>query len=115
MTARESRDNRGEHEPKAAGRRDEPAFEKALARLEKIVAEMEAGKLPLEEMIGRFEEGQTLIRFCTKKLNEVERKIEVLVKKGEDAVAVPFEEGAPESAGDEDAAAPAKEHAEDLF
>ena len=90
MTAKNSMkvdtDARGE------GRKDEPAFEKALARLEKIVAEMEAGKMPLEEMISRFEEGQTLIKFCTKKLNEVERRIEILVKKGESAVAEPFDE-----------------------
>lgn len=66
-------------------------FEKALERLEKIVTEMETGKLPLEAMIGRFEEGQKLIEFCTRKLNEVERRIELLVKKGETAVPEPFE------------------------
>jgi exodeoxyribonuclease VII small subunit len=57
-------------------------FEDSMGRLEKIVAEMESGNLDLEQMIGRFEEGQTLIKSCTKKLNEVEKKVEVLVKKG---------------------------------
>lgn len=61
---------------------DKPAtFEKALARLEAIVQEMESGSLSLEKMMGHFEEGSELVKFCTKKLNEVERKIEVLVKK----------------------------------
>lgn len=56
-------------------------FEESMERLEKIVAEMEGGELSLEDMIGRFEEGQTLIKLCSRKLNEVERKIEVLVEK----------------------------------
>jgi exodeoxyribonuclease VII small subunit len=68
----------------------EIGFERALERLEKIVSEMEGGKLPLEDMIARFEEGQALMRVCTRKLNEVERRIEMLVKKGEETVAVPF-------------------------
>ena len=70
----------------------EQSFEKALERLEKIVSEMESGSMGLEDMITRFEEGQALIKFCSKKLNEVERKIEILVKKGDDVVAEPFEE-----------------------
>lgn len=57
------------------------SFEDAMKRLEEIVTQMEKGSLGLDEMIARFEEGQALIAFCTKKLNEVERKIEILVKK----------------------------------
>ena len=70
------------------------SFEKALERLEKIVSEMESGSMSLEDMIARFEEGQGLIKFCSKKLNEVERKIEILVKKGDEIVTEPFEEEA---------------------
>lgn len=62
-------------------------FEKSLERLEKIVEEMEQGNLPLDDMIARFEEGQGLLKVCRKKLNEVQKKVEVLVKK-EGAVAV---------------------------
>ena len=58
------------------------SFEKAMERLEKIVGEMEDGTLGLEDMIKRFEEGQTLIKFCSGRLNEVEKKVEVLVSKG---------------------------------
>jgi len=68
-----------------------PGFDAAMGRLEKIVGEMESGTLSLEKMIERFEEGQKLIKTCSKTLNEVERKIEVLVRKGDDVVAEPFE------------------------
>ena len=65
-------------------------FEKALERLEALVAEMEGGNLSLKKMMEHFEEGQKLLGFCTKKLDEVERKIEVLVKKGDKVTAEPF-------------------------
>ena len=68
-----------------------PGFEKSLERLEKLVAEMESGELDLEKMIGHFEEGQALIKLCSGKLNEVERKIEVLIRKEDGSVAAePF-------------------------
>ncbi len=57
------------------------SFEKSLARLEEIVAGMESGELSLDDMIARFEEGQKLIKFCSGKLDEVERKIEKLLTK----------------------------------
>jgi exodeoxyribonuclease VII small subunit len=67
-------------------------FESSLERLEKIVREMEDKKLSLEEMISRFEEGQGLLKFCSNKLNEVEKKIEVLVKKGDRVVTEQMDE-----------------------
>ena len=69
----------------------EHSFEQSLTRLEKIVESMENGSLSLEKMMEHFEEGTELITFCSKKLNEVEKKIEVLVKKGDDVTAEPFE------------------------
>ncbi|MDP6523746.1 MAG: exodeoxyribonuclease VII small subunit [Kiritimatiellia bacterium] len=66
------------------------SFEASLERLEKIVVDMEGGKLSLEEMINRFEEGQSLVKLCGEKLNEVERKIEILVKKGDEISTEPF-------------------------
>ena len=60
-----------------------PSFEKALARLEEIAAEMESGELGLEKMVAAFEEGQKLVKLCSSKLNEVEKKIEMLVKKSD--------------------------------
>jgi len=70
-----------------------PSFEKALERLEQIVAEMEGGKLSLEKMISHFEEGSKLVKFCSGKLNEVEKKIEQLLTKDGQVTTVPFEPG----------------------
>lgn len=72
-------------------------FEKALDRLEVIVREMESGDLSLENMMARFEEGTRLTAYCTARLNEVEKKIELLVQKGEKLATEPF---APDSAPD---------------
>jgi len=77
-------------------------FEQSLARLEEIVREMEGGELGLEDMIARFEEGQGLLKFCGKKLDEVERRIEILVKKGDTVEARPFGEDKEEQAGEGD-------------
>jgi exodeoxyribonuclease VII small subunit len=66
-------------------------FEKSLERLEAIVEEMESGNLSLEQMIKHFEEGSKLVTLCSGKLNEVEQKIEKLVKKGGALAAEPFE------------------------
>ena len=71
--------------------RDEPSFEESMKRLEAIVKEMEGGELSLEQMMLHFEEGTTLVKSCGKTLNEVERKIEKLVKRGEEIVTEPFE------------------------
>jgi exodeoxyribonuclease VII small subunit len=67
-------------------------FEKALERLETIVEEMEAGNMSLEKMMKHFEEGMELVAYCSKKLNEVEKKIEILLKKGEEITTEPFTE-----------------------
>jgi len=69
---------------------EEIGFEKALSRLETIVEEMESGKLSLEDMMKRFEEGQALVKLCSGKLNQVERRIEILVKEGDTVTAQPF-------------------------
>ena len=55
-------------------------FEKALARLEGIVGELEEGELALEEALKLFEEGIKISRFCNTKLDEAERKVEILLK-----------------------------------
>lgn len=68
-----------------------PAFEEALKRLEALVTEMEAGNLSLDQMIAHFEEGSNLVDFCGKRLNEVERRIEKLVKKDGKITMEPFQ------------------------
>jgi len=58
----------------------EVKFEKALQRLEEIVDDLESGRLSLDESLKIYEEGVGLIKVCNKKLNEAQKKIEVLVK-----------------------------------
>lgn len=59
---------------------EEPKFEKALERLEKIVEELETGNIPLEEALKKYEEGVKLSRVCSEKLAQAEKKIEILTK-----------------------------------
>jgi len=56
-------------------------FEDALEKLEDIVRKMESGDMPLEEALKSFEEGIKLIRFCSLKLEETERRVEILLEK----------------------------------
>ena len=71
----------------------EKKFEAALARLEELVAELEKGDLPLEQSLKFFEEGIKLSRICNRRLEEAERKVEILLKdKGGNIKAEPFEE-----------------------
>lgn len=56
-------------------------FEDALKRLEKIVSELESGKLTLEEAVKRYEEGIKLSLICSKTLETAKRKVEILLKK----------------------------------
>ena len=69
-----------------------PSFEQAIQRLEKIVADMESAELPLEDVLKKYEEGTRLVRFCSQKLDEAEKKIELLTKKADgSAKLAPFE------------------------
>jgi exodeoxyribonuclease VII small subunit len=54
-------------------------FEDALEKLEDIVKKMETGDVPLEEALKSFEEGIKLIRFCRTKLDEAQRRVEMLL------------------------------------
>ncbi len=56
------------------------SFEAALEELEGLVESMESGEMGLEEMVAAFEKGQKLVKSCTDRLNEVERRIEVIKK-----------------------------------
>lgn len=67
-------------------------FEEALQRLEDIVRRMEAGDMSLEESLRAFEEGIRLARFCSKKLDEAERRVDILLKQDEEVVIKPFQD-----------------------
>lgn len=69
------------------------SFEESLAELEEIVTQLEEGDLPLEKSLELFEKGVTLSRACQQKLEQAERKIEMLVKDSEGKAALEeFEE-----------------------
>ena len=70
----------------------EPSFEDAYGRLEKILGKMNQGEIGLEESISLYEEADKLITLCSKKLDEAEKKIEILIK-GRDGKAQTDEEG----------------------
>ena len=56
------------------------SFEKSMARLDEIVRQMERGDVPLEQALGLFEEGTSLVSFCSKLLDEAELKVLQLSK-----------------------------------
>lgn len=73
-------------------------FETALQRLEEIVRKLDSGDLPLASLLEVYEEGVTLSRFCQTKLEEAERKIEILNKKADGTMErSPFNEPDPSS------------------
>ena len=77
-------------------------FEQAIEQLEKIVADMEAAELPLEDVLKKYEEGTRLVRFCNQKLEEAEKKIEILTRKADGTVATePFPAEPGNSEGDQ--------------
>ena len=55
-------------------------FEDALNKLEKIVSQLEKGDISLDESLKLFEEGIRLSRFCSQKLDEAEKRVEILLK-----------------------------------
>lgn len=58
-------------------------FEGSLKELERIVEQLEGGDLPLERSLELFEQGVRLSRECQRRLDEAERKVELLLKDGE--------------------------------
>jgi exodeoxyribonuclease VII small subunit len=55
-------------------------FEEAVLELEKIVEDLEKGELSLEESMDAFQRGIELSKFCSKKLDEAEKKISILIE-----------------------------------
>ncbi|MBS0620439.1 MAG: exodeoxyribonuclease VII small subunit [Verrucomicrobia bacterium] len=66
----------------------EPTFETAYARLEEILEKMNSGKVPLEESLKLYEEADGLISWCSKRLTDAEKKIEILIKNREGQLAL---------------------------
>ncbi|MBU0891931.1 MAG: exodeoxyribonuclease VII small subunit [Gammaproteobacteria bacterium] len=57
----------------------EPAsYEAALEELEQLVAHIESGQLPLDQMLAGYQRGATLLAFCRQRLDTVQDQIKVL-------------------------------------
>jgi len=78
-------------------------FETSLEELERIVRQLEQGELTLEKSLELFEQGVTLSRDCQERLNQAERRIEILMRDNQGRAAVrPFDPASELSAADED-------------
>ena len=67
-------------------------FETSLEELERIVRELEQGELTLEKSLELFEQGVKLSRECQERLNQAERRIEILMRDNQGrAVVRPFD------------------------
>ena len=67
------------------------SFEEALAKLEQITKKLEEGDLSLEDSLKYFDEGVKLAELCNTKLNEAQKKIEILLKKNDGLEPTPFD------------------------
>ncbi len=65
-------------------------FEASLEELERIVKELEKGDLPLEQSLSLFENGMRLSADCKRQLELAESRVEILIKRGSETIAVPF-------------------------
>jgi exodeoxyribonuclease VII small subunit len=79
----------------ARKKEDEPKnFEDAMTRLDAIVAKLEEDKLPLDEMLARYEEGIALARYCGDKLEAAEQKVRLIAQKADGSVTLEnFDDG----------------------
>ncbi len=63
----------------AAPQTPEPAtYEQALAELDRLVAQMESGQLPLDQLLDGYRRGAELLNFCRARLQGVEEQVKVL-------------------------------------
>lgn len=65
-------------------------FEEAMERLETVVHQLEDGEVPLEQAIELFQEGMTLSKQCSEKLDSVESRIEMLIEENGEWVKKPL-------------------------
>ena len=79
----------------ARKKEEEPkSFEDAMTRLDAIVAKLEEDKLPLDEMLSRYEEGIALARYCGEKLEAAEQKVRLIARKADGSVTLEdFDDG----------------------
>jgi exodeoxyribonuclease VII small subunit len=56
----------------------EPSFESALSELERIVASMEAGQMPLDQSLAAYKRGAELLKFCQSALQDAQQQVKIL-------------------------------------
>lgn len=59
-----------------------PSYEAALDELERLVARLDAGQLPLEDLLVHYQRGAALLAFCRERLAKVEQQVQVLDANG---------------------------------
>lgn len=69
----------------------EMKFEEALKKLEKIVSDLEAGDMSLEESLSKYEEGIKLSKICSRQLEAAKSRVELLMKSGSKFDIKPFD------------------------
>ena len=65
---------------------EEYSFEDLMEKLEEIACELEKGELNLDESVNKFEEGMEVSKQCSKRLDDAEKRISILLKQGEELV-----------------------------
>jgi exodeoxyribonuclease VII small subunit len=81
------------------------SFEKALERLQEIVSELEDPEKGLEASLELFEEGVALSRFCRSRIDEIQKRVDVVLKETPEGLATgPLDEELDDEDDDEDAA-----------
>ncbi|MFT9848040.1 exodeoxyribonuclease VII small subunit [Aneurinibacillus sp. REN35] len=66
-------------------------FEEAMKQLEDVVGQLEAGDVPLEKAIELFQNGMELSKLCSRKLTDVEQKIEMLLEQEGEQTRIAFQ------------------------
>jgi exodeoxyribonuclease VII small subunit len=74
-----------------AGARKTPDFEQSLQELERIVARLEQGDLPLADALKSFERGVELTRQCQKALRAAQQRVEILTQRNGQETVEPFD------------------------
>lgn len=67
-------------EKKTAKKEKKPTFEEAITRLNQIVAALEDGSAPLDRSLALYEEGISLVRFCSQALDTAEQRVKILAR-----------------------------------
>tara|TARA_R110002096_G_scaffold316010_7_gene510326 strand:+ start:3407 stop:3778 length:372 start_codon:yes stop_codon:yes gene_type:complete len=83
--------------PKQANKQPKPAaetplpFEQAIAELEAIVKDMESERMPLDQLVDRYERGNRLLKTCQKRIQEAEQRIEMIASGKSETTLQPFD------------------------